>query len=297
MKTRKTAHLCHAFGRAAKALFMGIALALSCTALATTIDLSTVTGDTILQNGDTVTGELTGQYKISIADGVTVTLNNAVITNGLDNFSYSWAGITCLGDAEIILAPGTVNVVKGFFYEYPGIYVPVGSTLTIGGSGSLTASSNGFGAGIGAGYGQTASGVPIPCGNIRIEGGTITAIGGGRCAGIGGGNRGSTCGDIEILGGTITATGGDYGAGIGGGDVGSCGDITIGAGVTRVVATAGAGYGTQPIGGGDEAVSCGDVTVDPSLTDDRGSPTRTIAPMPWNGNLASAPAPLHTMVP
>ena len=287
MKTRKTAHLCHAFGRAAKALFMGIALALSCTALATTIDLSTVTGDTILQNGDTVTGELTGQYKISIADGVTVTLNNAVITNGLDNFSYSWAGITCLGDAEIILAPGTVNVVKGFFYEYPGIYVPVGSTLTIGGSGSLTASSNGFGAGIGAGYGQTASGVPIPCGNIRIEGGTITAIGGGRCAGIGGGNRGSTCGDIEILGGTITATGGDYGAGIGGGDVGSCGDITIGAGVTRVVATAGAGYGTQPIGGGDEAVSCGDVTVDPSLTDDRGSPTRTIAPMPWNGNLAT----------
>ena len=118
--------------------------------------------------------------------------------------------------------------------------------------------------------------MPIPCGNIRIEGGTITAIGGGRCAGIGGGNSGSTCGDIEILGGTITATGGDYGAGIGGGDVGSCGDITIGAGVTRVVATAGAGYGTQPIGGGDEAVSCGDVTVDPSLTDDRGSPTRTI---------------------
>ena len=239
-------------------------------------NLATLTGDATAEDGTVIYGTLAGQYKISIADGAKVTLNNAIITNGLDDSSYSWAGITCLGDAEIVLAPGTVNVVKGFFYEYPGIYVPVGSTLTIGGSGSLTASSNGFGAGIGAGYGQTASGVPIPCGNIRIEGGTIAAVGGGRCAGIGGGNRGSTCGDIEILGGTITATGGDYGAGIGGGDVGSCGDITIGAGVTRVVATAGAGYGTQPIGGGDDAVSCGYVTVDPSLTDDRGSPTRTI---------------------
>lgn len=241
-------------------------------------DLSTLTGDATAQDGTVIHGTLVGNYKVTIADGATVTLSNATINvSGVgSNEDLKWAGITCLGDAEIILSPGTVNVVKGFFYEYPGIYVPVGSTLTIGGSGSLTASSNGFGAGIGAGYGQTASGVPIPCGNIRIEGGTITAIGGGRCAGIGGGNHGSTCGDIEILGGTITATGGDYGAGIGGGDVGSCGDITIGAGVTRVVATAGAGYGTQPIGGGDDAESCGDVTVDPSLTDDNGSPTRTI---------------------
>ena len=246
-------------------------------------NLATLTGDVTAEDGTVIYGTLAGQYKVSIADGATVTLNNAVITNGLDDSSYSWAGITCLGDAEIILASSSENVVKGFYNEYPGIYVPVGSTLTIGGSGSLTASSNGFGAGIGAGYGyRSPSGDPYPCGNIRIEGGTITAIGGGRCAGIGGGNAGSTCGDIEILGGTVTATGGSWAAGIGGGDVGTCGDISIGAGVTRVVATSGSGnqYATyQPIGQGDGG-TCGTITVDSSLSDTTSADgkTRTIVP-------------------
>ena len=55
-----------------------------------------------------------------------------------------------------------------------------------------------------------------------------------------------------------------------------CGTITIGAGIGRVVATRG-DEDAEPIGkGAGSSASCGTVTVDSSLTDDNGSPTRTI---------------------
>jgi len=75
----------------------------------------------------------------------------------------------------------------------------------------------------------------------------------------------------------VTATGGRNGAGIGSGDDSSrCGDITIGVGIVRVVATRG-DEDAEPIGkGAGSSASCGTVTVDSSLTDDNGSPTRTI---------------------
>ena len=114
-----------------------------------------------------LTGTLGGNYKISIAAGATVKLQDVTI-NGTNSYSYLWAGINCLGDATIILK--VANIVRGF-YHYPGIHVPEGSTLTIKGSGSLDASSNGWGAGIG-------DGKEVNCGNIVIEGGTIYAIGG-----------------------------------------------------------------------------------------------------------------------
>ena len=257
--------------------------------------------DMTITRNMTIYGELAGQYKISIADGVTVTLDGAAITNGVDGKSYSWAGLTCLGDAEIVLAADSVNSVKGFYYEYPGIYIPVGKTLTISGSGSLDARSNGQGAGIGAGY-------DIDCGDIVIDGGTITAIGGGSSAGIGGG-RSADCGAITINGGTITATGGSGAAGIGSGYVGECGDIavnggtvvaaggsssagigggyggkcgsiSVGEGVTRIVATCGNNC-TNPIGaGGNYGTMTGELYIHPSLEDDGESPTRTIGELP-----------------
>ena len=110
-----------------------------------------------------------------------------------------------------------------------------------------------------------------------IAGGSVTATGGNYAAGIGTGDFTSSCGNIAIAGGSVTATGGRNGAGIGSGDdSSSCGDITIGADIVRVEATRG-DENAAPIGkgAGDEA-SCGTVTVDSSLTDDRGSPTRTI---------------------
>ena len=217
------------------------------------IDLSTLTAAYEAQNGDVLTGTLNGEkqpYKITIADGATVLLKDVTI-NGTGSYSYQFAGITCAGSATIILE-GT-NTVKGFYDDYPGIQVPENKTLTIQGTGSLTASSNGFGAGIGGGY-------HINCGNITIKGGTITATGGMSVAGIGGGESGF-CGNITISGGTVTATGGDSGAGIGGGYNGSCGDILIEGGTVNATGD----YGSAGIGGGYNG-SCGNITITSGVT-------------------------------
>ena len=212
-------------------------------------DLSTINANYTASDGEILTGTLANNVKISIADGATVTLDGVTI-NGEGYGSYEWAGITCEGDATIILS-GT-NTVKGFDGEYPGIYVPSGKTLTIQGDGSLTASSNGFGAGIGGGY-------DIACGNIEIQGGTITATGGRWAAGIGSGSY-ENCGNITISGGTITATGGEGAAGIGGGSEGYCSSITITSGVTSVTATKGE-EAPNSIGAGEDG-SCGTVSIE-----------------------------------
>ena len=186
------------------------------------VNLSTLTTDYTVQNGDVLTGTLGGDYKISIAAGAIVTLHDATI-NGEDKHLCVWAGITCQGDATIILKGE--NTVKGFYRSYPGIYVPSGSTLTIVGSGVLNASSNGRAAGIGGGQYILNS-----CGNIVIEGGTINAEGRGKAAGIGGG-EGSSCGYITITDGVtkVTATKGESAPNsIGAGSDGSCGTVTIG---------------------------------------------------------------------
>ena len=159
--------------------------------------------------------------KLSIADGASIALKDLTI-NGENNESYKWAGINCDGDAVIFLE-GT-NSVKGFYENYPGIHVSPGTTLTIKGRGELTASSNGYGTGIGGGW-------CIPCGNIVIEGGTITATGGYKSSGIGGGYYGN-CDSITITDKVtkVTATkgvGASDSIGAGGG-LGTCGTVTIG---------------------------------------------------------------------
>ena len=221
--------------------------------VATTTSLSTVAANTTVTDGTTLTGTLDGstqKYKISIADGATVTLQNASI-NGVNDAYSPFAGITCLGDATIILSGA--NTVKGFKNDYPGISVPAGKTLTIQGAGSLNASSNHNGSGIGGAY-------DVDCGNIVIKGGTITATGGAYSAGIGS-SYGKSCGTITISGGTITATGGDNAAGIGCGYNGSCGNITIANTVTSVTAIRGSGDDSfKSIGPGDTNKTCGTVT-------------------------------------
>ena len=111
----------------------------------------------IVPDGATLKGELdvsTIPYKVVIPAGATVTLAGVTIDgNSVDDAAHRHAGITCLGDATIILADKTENTVKGFYETYPGIYVPVGKKLTIkggsDGNGKLTASSNRNAAGIG----------------------------------------------------------------------------------------------------------------------------------------------------
>jgi hypothetical protein len=212
-----------------------------------TVNLSTINAAYPASNGETLTGTLASNVKISIADGATVILHNVNINGSGTWTSGNYAGITCEGDATIILS-GT-NTVKGIESHYPGIYVPENKTVTIQGTGSLTASSNGWAAGIGGGSGA--------CGNITITGGNITATGGNGRAGIGGGT--GACGNITITGGTITATGGNFAAGIGGGNTGNCGNITITSGVTRVTATKG-NNAPNSIGAGGTG-TCGTVTI------------------------------------
>ena len=245
------------------------------------VDLSTLTAGYEAQNGDILTGKLAGNYKISIADGATVTLKNATI-QGTQNVAGEWAGITCNGDCNIMLEG--VNTVKGFSGHYSGIHVPVGKTLTIDGSGKLSASSGSdvdeyrtaLAAGIGGGsYRADAS--DMSCGNIVIKGGIITAAGGSSGgAGIGSGYYGIsmeradeaatiTIGKITISGGTVTATGGRYGgAGIGTGEnyYGTVylGDITISGGTVNATggeSAAGIGVGEFPFG----TTHLGDITI------------------------------------
>ena len=233
-------------------------------------NLSTINANYTASNGETLTGTLGANVKISIADGATVTLDGVTI-NGTHSTSYKWAGITCLGDATIILKDESVNSVVGFCYTYPGIYIPHGKTLTIQGETLGTGVLNATGAGYSAGIGAASESVDIyrSCGNIVIAGGVINATAGGeRAAGIGCGgtiNPGtanpSTCGTINITGGTITATGGKWAPGIGSGFYATCGDITIANTVTSVIATKGAeNYSStfDCIGKGREG-SCGTV--------------------------------------
>ncbi len=197
-------------------------------------------GDIIYQRVNTSAVDKT----ITIPDGYTVTLA------GVNISATGSAGIICSGDATFNLEGA--NSVTTSANEYPAMQVgPTGKTLTIQGSGSVTATGGQYAAGIGTG--SFSSGL-YTCGNIIIESGTITANGGQRGAGIGGGNNG-ICGNITISGGTVTANGGSYGAGIGSGNGfhgtgvydGICGVITISGGTV----TANGGLSAAGIGSGD----------------------------------------------
>lgn len=218
--------------------------------LSGTIDLATVTSDIVIANGSTVTGTLGGNYKVSIAAGASVTLNDVTI-NGGNEYNYKWAGITCEGNATIIIS--STNTVKGFYSWYPGIQAgPVGTTLTIDGKGSLTATAGDNAAAIGSGYYHSS------CGNITINGGTINASSGYNGAGIGSGFDHSSCGNITINGGNITASAGTRGTGIGSGyHQSSCGDITINGGTIN----ASSGINGAGIGSGFDSSTCGDIEI------------------------------------
>ena len=148
---------------------IGATTAVTVTAGAGTITLTSETGEVTLQDGDILTGTGGTNTHVMIADGATVTLSDVNITAIPDYSSREWAGITCLGDATITLADGTTNSVKGGRFLYPGIYIPAGHTLTIQGNGSLEAATqdrSGSGLGSGAGIGGISK---VECGNIVIK--------------------------------------------------------------------------------------------------------------------------------
>lgn len=219
-----------------------------------TVDLSTLTANYSAQYGDMLTGTLAENVMVSIADGATVQIKDVTI-EGVNDSSYPWAGITCEGDAWLVIE-GT-NVVKSFYGNYPGIFVPRGKTLTIRGAGKLDAYSQGSGAGIGGGY-------EIACGNIVINSGRIIAHAGSRAAGIGGGKWGN-CGNITINGGVVTASGGGFSSAIGGGSYGGCGNITINGGEVYAYGAYGEDKGSNGIGNGYDK-GCGTITIGENIT-------------------------------
>lgn len=121
-------------------ILSAVLMALSCNKMADvrTVDLATLSADYEAKNGDLLSGIINGNYKITIADGATITLKNAVIY-GVNEDEYSWAGITALGDATLVLEAS--NIVRGFASGFPGIFIPEDKTLTIKGNGKLDAGS------------------------------------------------------------------------------------------------------------------------------------------------------------
>lgn len=265
-----------------------------------TVKLAEITGDFELVDGDVLTGTLDGntqKVKLTIEDGATVTLSDAEV-NGVQYGGGSgtecvWAGLTCLGDATIVLADGTTNTVTNFDSYYPCIQVDEGKTLVIrgglAGTGKLIANAHHSGAGIGGGWGINCGNIEIrggditatsvseaagigggclaTCGSITIKGGTVTATGGARAAGIGSGRRvpgriNSSCNDISITGGTIRAKGGENGAGIGSGEGAKCGNISItGGDVWAQGSSSGSGIGCGCGVTSDLESECGNISI------------------------------------
>ena len=116
-------------------------------------------------------------------------------------------------------------------------------------AGSLKATGNFNGAGIG---GSKDNGTN----KIIITGGTVTAAG-GNGAGIGGGGYNGNGEDITITGGTVTATSEEGGAGIGGGEQGNGKNIMITGGTVNAASTDGAGIGGGEEGNGEDITITG----------------------------------------
>ena len=235
------------------------------------VDLSTLTEDYTFKDGDVLTGTLDGTktvIKLSVAPDAKVILSGAqILAEDQGQFVNKWAGLTCLGNATIIL--DGENTVRSFNRMYPCIQAgPEGSKLIITGDGKLTTEGSSS-AGIGSlssiacgdieiqggdltlkdSHVSIGSGTYAPCGNITITGGTITAQ--GREVGIGSRYRGS-CGNIIITGGTISTQGGYVGIGS---MRSSCGNITITGGTIT------AQGGEVGIGSSRDKCSCGDITI------------------------------------
>ena len=178
----------------------------------------------------TSNGKQTGNTVI-INAGAGTTAN---VTIKDTNISTGSAAIKTEGKGNVNLNVEGTNTVASSGDNHAGVEKSNDGNLTIGsesGNGKLTANGGWRGAGIGGGFSQSGN-------DITITGGEVTANGGMYGAGIGGGAKGDGS-EITISGGEVTANGGTNGAGIGGGVHGSGRDITI-SGDSQVKAAGGA---------------------------------------------------------
>ena len=182
---------------------------------------------------------------------VDVTLDNVNINTS--ETGGAAVSVTGKGDTNIEL-DGNNTLTSGYYHA--GLEhnkTDDSGTLTItdnNNDGKLTANGGYKGAGIGGGYSSN--------GTVTITGGDINANGGYKGAGIGGGNSGN--GAVTITGGDINANGGYKGAGIGGGNE-KDGQVTITGG--EIIANGGdgsAGIGGGYFGNGTVNISGGTIT-------------------------------------
>ncbi len=165
--------------------------------------LTVLSGKEITISGTTTTD------RISVSGGVSAN----IIFEDL-NIAIAWdnevAAFDLQNTAQVVLTlKGSNHLTSGDYHA--ALYVPVGTSLTVEGEGSLETN------------------------------------GGFEAAGIGG-NKQKGAGTIVINGGTITAKGNDYGAGIGSGDYsGNIGNITINGGTVYASANVGNGIGAGAI--------------------------------------------------
>ena len=225
----------------------------------TEIDLDTYEGTTLTVSGKT-TIKGNGQQKnlqIIVEADAEVTLEDVVLAP-----SATGNAITCEGDATITLVGNNNLTAKSDdnIETYgSGIYVESG-TLTIDGAGNLNisrASTSTYelvGAGIGAGSGAN---IVIESGNIRVDDVPEESYESG--AGIGSLLE-ESCGDITINGGTISIGKPSwYSACIGSAQSRSCGNITISGESTVITYTQGI-HAPCGIGNGGFG-TCGTVTI------------------------------------
>lgn len=212
-----------------------------------------------------VSGEST-QHNLTIkgdsGTAANVYLNNLKITS-------NEAAVSVSGDV-VLIVEGESELHSG--KNHAGVEkANDNGTLTITGSGKLSAYGGEGGAGIGGASGK-------PGNNITINGGTITAsgkAGNGWGAGIGGG-KGQGGSNITIRGGNVKAIPGAEAAGIGGGFKGNGTDISIEGGTVYAESGGGNG-GTAAIGGGRAGgngeniqITGGDITLKKAGADDIG---------------------------
>ena len=203
------------------------------------------TTETIITNRESTASSNSVTIEAGAGKTVNVTLNNVNIDTS--ETGGAAVSVTGKGDTNIEL-DGNNTLTSGYYHA--GLEhnkTDDSGTLTItdnNNDGKLTANGGYKGAGIGGGYSSN--------GTVTITGGDINANGGYKGAGIGGGNSGN--GAVTITGGDINANGGYKGAGIGGGYFGN-GTVKI----TDGDINANGGYKGAGIGGGNE--KDGQVTI------------------------------------
>ncbi len=205
----------------------------------------------------------------ALAVGDTITVDSSTI-NWTNGNTYVVSSDVTISSRINVSGSVTLQLDEGCTLTASrGIQVSSGNSLTIEGSGALTATGVSEAAGIGGKGGWS--------GEITVNGGTINATGGEYGAGIGGGRYGGN-GLTTINGGVVTATGGWQGAGIGGGgnyfwrgSYGNGGNTVINGGVVNANGNKyGAGIGggganstgvVEPGYGGSIVINGGQVTA------------------------------------